>query len=169
MAISKSIDPLLKMMKDTAMLTFWVSVVWYPYIIEYIWRVIWKHDSTNASKATQPPVDWIDTGYYGQYFGDNVYAKIYKRIIRAGLHVIALKDAALLFTSSGTSVSKPSFHFWKEQYDNNLKCKQWECFLFQIYWFDRTLPWNILRDKKWQYVSFSQWCWWKLWRKTQIT
>ena len=70
-----------------------------------------------AKNATQPPVDWIDTGYYGQYFGNNVYAKIYKRIIRAGLHVIALKDAALLFTSSGTSVSKSAFHFWKEFYD----------------------------------------------------
>ena len=64
-----------------------------------------------AKNATQPPVDWIDTGYYGQYFGNNVYAKIYKRIIRAGLHVIALKDAALLFTSSGTSLSKSSSHF----------------------------------------------------------
>ena len=64
-----------------------------------------------ARNATQPPVDWIDTGYYGQYFGNNVYAKIYKRIIRAGLHDIALKDAALLFTSSGTSLSKSSSHF----------------------------------------------------------
>ena len=68
-----------------------------------------------AKNATQPPVDWIDTGYYGQYFGNNVYAKIYKRIIRAGLHVIDLKDAALLFTSAGTSVSKSAFHFMKSK------------------------------------------------------
>ena len=45
--------------------------------------------------------DWINTGYYGPFLANDKKAKIYKRIISAGLHTIDISEAILLFTKSG--------------------------------------------------------------------
>ena len=59
-----------------------------------------------SSNATHSPVDWIDTGYYDEFLGKGVNAKIFKRIMSAGIHIIDHKNAALLFTTSGKLLFK---------------------------------------------------------------
>ena len=49
--------------------------------------------------------DWIDTGYIGEYLGDGVRAKIFKRLIPSGLHTIDERLQALLFTRSSISIN----------------------------------------------------------------
>ena len=51
--------------------------------------------------VTEQPNNWIDTGYFGEYLGDGVFARIYKRILPQGLHKVGSNLQTLLFTKSG--------------------------------------------------------------------
>ena len=54
-----------------------------------------------TSNSTYSTGDWIDTGHYGEFLGKGVNAKIYKKILPAGLHRMESQQKALLFTKSG--------------------------------------------------------------------
>ena len=59
------------------------------------------HVQEAASNITKHSRNWIDTGYFGEYLGDGVFAKIYKRIFPPGLHQLDKEIQTLLFTKSG--------------------------------------------------------------------
>ena len=62
------------------------------------------HVQEAASNITIHARDWIDTGYFGKYLGDGVFAKIYKRIFPPGLHKLDSNIQTLLFTKSGVMI-----------------------------------------------------------------
>ena len=53
------------------------------------------------SNSTESFTNWIDTGHFGEYLGDEVFAKIFKRIFPPGLHKLNGHMQTLLFTRSG--------------------------------------------------------------------
>ena len=59
------------------------------------------HVQEAHSNSTKSFRNWIDTGYFGEYLGDKVFAKIYKRIFPPGLHQLDSNMQTLLFTKSG--------------------------------------------------------------------
>ena len=64
------------------------------------------HVQKVSSNMTIPPRNWIDTGYFGEYLGDGVFARIYKRILPPGLHKFDSNLQTLLFTKSGKDIFK---------------------------------------------------------------
>ena len=54
-----------------------------------------------SSNSTESFTNWIDTGHFGEYLGDEVFAKIFKRIFPPGLHKLNGHMQTLLFTRSG--------------------------------------------------------------------
>ena len=59
------------------------------------------HLHESYSNSTKSFENWIDTGYFGEYLGDEVFAKIFKRIFPPGLHELDGHIQTLLFTRSG--------------------------------------------------------------------
>ena len=53
---------------------------------------------------------WTDTGYFGEYLGDNVHAKIFKKLIPSGLHTMEGLIQAVLFTRSGNTTLKSNHY-----------------------------------------------------------
>ena len=62
------------------------------------------HVQEAASNTTKHSRDWIDTGYFGEYLGDGVFARIYKRIFPPGLHKLGSNIQIVLFTKSGVMI-----------------------------------------------------------------
>ena len=59
---------------------------------------------------TAPVWGWTDTGYFGEYLGDNIHAKIFKKIIPSGLHTMEGRIQAVLFTRSGNTILKSNHY-----------------------------------------------------------
>ena len=59
------------------------------------------HLHETYSNSTKSFKNWIDTGYFGEYLGDQVFAKIFKRIFPPGLHKLDGNMQTLLLTKSG--------------------------------------------------------------------
>ena len=68
------------------------------------------HVQEAASNITKHSRNWIDTGYFGEYLGDGVFAKIYKRIFPPGLHKLDSNIQPLLFTKSGAILKSKTVH-----------------------------------------------------------
>ena len=72
-----------------------------PNMLYLLQSMVAYHVQEASGNVTRPPQDWIDTGYSGEYLGDGVFTKIYKRILQPGLHTFDSKIQILLFTKSG--------------------------------------------------------------------
>ena len=59
---------------------------------------------TANSNETASMRGWIDTGYFGEYLGDGIHAKIFKKFMSSGLHTIDKRLQVLLFTRAGICI-----------------------------------------------------------------
>ena len=59
---------------------------------------------TSYSNETTSLRGWTDTGYFGEYLGDGIHAKIFKKIMPSGFHSMDKRLQALLFTRSGICI-----------------------------------------------------------------
>ena len=74
----------------------------HPMVVYYFLETAYSNETTSLR-------GWIDTGYFGEYLGDGIYAKIFKKIMPSGLHIMDTRLQALLFTRSGICIHFKTF------------------------------------------------------------
>ena len=72
--------------------------------------VAYHFPETAYANETASVWGWTDTGYFGECLGDNMHAKIFKKLMPSGLHTMDGQIQAVLFTRSGNAILKSNYN-----------------------------------------------------------